>query len=178
MEKTNIVFIAQSLDGYIADKKGGLDWLQLVPNPEQNSMGFNETMSEIDALVMGKNTFETIQSFEGPWPYQKPVFILSNSLKATPSNLKNKIQILNGGLSEILSQIHTLGYFKLYIDGANTIQQFLSEELIDEIRITTIPILLGEGTSLFGKLDLAQKWKHIKTEVFLDEVVQSWYSKK
>ena len=81
---TNIVYIATSLDGYIADKEGGLDWLNCVPNPHQDDMGFVDFMNSIDALVMGRNTFETVCGFDMPWPYNKPVFVLSNTLKSIP----------------------------------------------------------------------------------------------
>ena len=76
---TNIVYIATSLDGYIADKDGGLDWLNSIPNPENVDLGFANFMERIDALVMGRATFETVCGFDVEWPYPKPVFVLSNT---------------------------------------------------------------------------------------------------
>lgn len=178
MAKTNIVFIAQSLDGYIADKKGGLEWLQMVPNPNNESTGFNELLEKIDALLMGRNTYETVLGFGKDWLYSKPVFVLSNSLKEISDSLIDKVHLVKGKLQEILDHIHHLGYYKLYIGGGNVVQQFLENELIDEMGITSMPVLLGGGTPLFGALANPQEWKHIKTEVLLEEMVQSWYRKK
>ena len=76
MTKTaNRIFIATSLDGYIADSNGGIDWLHEIPNPEQLDMGFADFMAETDALVMGRKTFETVCGFDVEWPYSKPVFV-------------------------------------------------------------------------------------------------------
>ena len=90
MNKKNSVFIATSLDGYIADKNGGIDWLHSIPNPENDDMGYVEFNNEIDALVMGRTTFETVLGFDVEWPYDKPVFVLSNKLKEIPESHKGK----------------------------------------------------------------------------------------
>ncbi len=175
MEKKNIVFIAQSLDGYIAGKNGELDWLHAIPNPDHIDMGFNALMNEIDAIVMGRTTFETVCNFGGDWPYPKPVFVLSNSLKNIPDRLKDKVSLTNGRPQEIINKIHSKGYLKLYIDGGTTIQSFLKENLIDELRITSIPILLGGGFSLFGDLIEPMKLELIASKVFLNQIVQNCY---
>jgi len=148
----NYVYIAASLDGYIADIEEKLDWL---PNPSEDinlEINYPEFINSIDAIVMGKNTFNIVCSFGGDWPYPKPVFVVSNSLKEVPQKYKGKIQLLNGSVENILNEVHSLGYENLYIDGGVNIQNFLKEDLIDEIIITTIPVLLGEGSPLFSKL--------------------------
>lgn len=178
MKSKNIVFIAKSLDGYIAGKNGELDWLESVPNPENIDLGFFSLMHEIDAIVMGRTTFEVVCSFGGDWPYTKHVFVLSHSLTEVPEKLHQQVTLLKGNLREILSTIHKKGYFKLYIDGGRTVQNFLKEDLIDELRITTIPILLGGGFPLFGDLSKPMKFEHVKTEVFLNQLVQSHYQRK
>jgi dihydrofolate reductase len=178
MEKKNIVFIAKSLDGYIAGKNGELDWLFSVPNPDNVETGFGPLMDEIDAVVMGKNTFDFLLGYEGDWPYAKPVFVLSNSLKTVPECFADKVSLLSGNPPEVLKTIHARGCYKLYIDGGRTIQSFLDLDLIDELRITTIPILLGGGAPLFGDLSAALMFEHVKTEVFLGALVQSWYRRK
>lgn len=178
MKKKNIVFIAKSLDGYIAGKNGELDWLESVPNPDNIDLGFLSLMQEIDAIIMGRTTFEVVCGFEGEWPYDKHVFVLSNSLSTVPEKLNNKITLLKGSPLEILQKIHSQGYFKLYIDGGRTIQNFLKEDLIDELRITTIPILLGGGFSLFGDLPKPMMFEHLKSEVFLSQLVQDHYQRK
>ena len=84
MDKKNLVFIATSLDGCIADKNGGLDWLHSIPNPENEDMGYPAFISQIDALVMGRTSFETVCGFDVDWPYSQPVFVLSNTLDTIP----------------------------------------------------------------------------------------------
>jgi len=177
-EKQNLVFIAQSLDGYIADKNGGLEWLETVANPDQLDMGYNNFIDRIDAIVMGRATFETVCSLGIDWPYTKPVFVLSTNLKSLDDKFKNKVKIVNGPLSTVLETINKKGYSKLYIDGGQVIQSFLKEDLIDEMIMTTIPILLGGGHSLFSDLDQKLSFELIKSEVFLDAIVQSTYKRK
>ena len=154
MDKKNIVFIAKSLDGYIAGKDGELDWLHAIPNPDNIDMGFIPLMEEIDAIVMGRTTFDVVCGFGGEWPYSKHVFVLSNSLKEVPQGLEQKVSILKGSPEEILEKIYQTAHYKLYIDGGRTVQDFLRADLIDELRITTIPVLLGGGFPVLSPLPL------------------------
>lgn len=178
MSKKNIVFIAKSLDGYIAGKNGEIDWLHSIPNPENDDMGFNELMEEVDAIVMGRITFETVQGFGGEWPYKKHVFVLSNTLSEVGESWVDKVTLIHGSPAKILEQVNSLGYYSLYIDGGTTIQNFLQEDLIDELKITTIPILLGGGFPLFGELDRPIEFIHLESKVFLNQLVQDHYRRK
>lgn len=171
----NSVFIATSLDGYIADSEGGIDWLNSVPNPEQDDMGYGEFMSRVDALVMGRKTFETVLSFGIDWPYEQPVFVLSEQLESIPEPLKERVFLVKGDLEVILESIHEQGYNQLYIDGGTTIRNFLKAGLIDELILTTIPILLGGGISLFDELGSKHSLELVKSRVYLNQVVQSQY---
>jgi dihydrofolate reductase len=175
MKKRNSVFIATSLDGYIADRNGGIEWLHAIPNPDGIDMGYGALMARIDALVMGRTTFETVCGFDMDWPYQKPVFVLSNSLTEIPDPYKDKAFLVKGTLTEILEQIHQKGYYSLYIDGGATIQSFLKEDLIDDMVITLIPILLGGGVPLFSELPKVLEFECTATEVYLDKVVQNHF---
>lgn len=176
MENKNIVFIAKSIDGFIAGENGELDWLNSIANPDNDDMGYSSLMEEIDAIVMGRTTFETVLCFDGPWPYSKHVFVLSNALKEIPESLSDKVTLLKGPEGEILKAIHAMNYHTLYIDGGRVVQNFLKADLIDELRITTMPILLGGGFPLFDILPTTINCIHIKTEVFLEQVVQSQYA--
>ena len=178
MDKKNSVFIATSLDGFIADKNDGIDWLHSIPNPDNEDMGYVEFTNGIDAIVMGRTTFETVVGFDIPWPYKKPVFVLSNKLKEIPESHKEKAFLVNGTLTEILKQIHGKGYGRLYIDGGTTIRNFLKEDLIDEMVLTTIPILLGGGSSLFGDLPNELKFELTETKTFLNQISQRHYKRK
>ena len=178
MEKRNKVFIATSLDGYIADRDGGIDWLQLIPNPGHYDMGFKNFMEKVDAIVMGRTTFELVCSFEMEWPYPVPVFVMSRTLSSIPVGFSDKAELVIGTLSEILESIHQKGHNRLYVDGGQTIQSFLQEDLIDEITLTTIPILLGGGVPLFSVLPEALELELVHSEVWLNEIVQSHYRRK
>ena len=173
----NVVFIGVSLDGYIADKKGDLDFLQSVPNPEHHELGFPEFMDSIDALLMGRKTYETVVGFGGDWPYSKPVFVLSNSLTSLPEHLKGTVELVNGPIEEIVQQLNQRGFENLYIDGGKLIQSFLQKDMIDELIISQIPILLGGGTPLFGVLQSHLTFEHVETEVLLDAIVRSHYKR-
>lgn len=178
MENKNIVFIARSLDGYIADKNGGLDWLDSIPNPEKIDMGYNKLIDRIDGILMGRNTFEVVCGFGGEWPYTKPVFVLSSTLKEVDEKYRNKVEVVNGSLTEVLETIHNKGYTQLYIDGGATIQSLLKEDLIDELIISTIPILLGGGIPLFAELPKQMEFEHVESNVFLDAITQDYYRRK
>ncbi len=171
---TNYIYVAQSLDGFIATKDGGVDWLNEIPRPEGEDFGFAEFMDDIDAILMGKNTYETVLSF-GVWPYEKPVFVLSNSISDVPDHLQNKAKIVSGDLSDVLQQLNQQGYNDLYIDGGKLIQSSLQQNLIDALIITTIPILLGEGISLFAPSKQQVKLVHKQTKILNNQLVKSHY---
>jgi dihydrofolate reductase len=172
----NYVYIATSLDGYIATKEGGIDWLMDTPNPDNDDYGYAEFMKDIDALVMGCNTFEKVLTL-GDWFYKKTVFVLSNTLISVPTELTGKVEIVKGDLKTLIGNLAKRDFNNLYIDGGKVIQGFLKEDLIDEMIITRIPVLLGEGIPLFGKLDQQMRFNHIKTETFENGLVKSWYTR-
>jgi len=178
MNKKNSVFIATSIDGYIADKNGGIDWLHAIPNPENEDMGYEAFMNKIDALVMGRRTFETVVGFDVDWPYDKPVFVLSNSLNEIPESHKGKAFLVKGTLSKIVEDIHKKGFNRLYIDGGTTIRNFLKEDLIDEMILTTIPIVLGGGAPLFAKMPHELKFELMETKTYLKQIAQNHYKRK
>jgi len=173
----NYVYIAQSLDGFIAGPNGELDWLENIDNPDQSDFGFSSFMSTVDALVMGKNTFEKVFSF-GMWSYEKPVFVASSSLSVLPSSLEGKAFLLKGNPEDIVTELHEKGYENLYIDGGAVIQSFLKKDLIDELMITTVPVLLGEGIPLFGYLPKQLQLKLVGSEVLLNQMVKTHYQVK
>lgn len=171
----NIVYIATSLDGYIADQNNQIDWLHDLPNPEGSDFGFADFMNEIDALVMGRNTFDMVTSFDCEWPYTKPVYVLSTTLRSVPEEYQGKVFLVNGEIQDIVAQLNRQGLNRLYIDGGKTIQSFLEKDLIDEMIITTIPIVLGGGIPLFGTLSTSLKFKHLSATRLLDCLVKNHY---
>ena len=173
---TNSVYIATSLDGYIATTNGGLEWLNSFPNPSDSDYGYHEFMDRVDALVMGRKTFDIVAALT-PWPYTKKVFVLSGSLKEVPAVLVDQVEIVNGDISTVVKKLNTRGYHNLYIDGGQTIQAFLRKNLIDELIISKIPLILGEGIPLFSPQDQPLKFEHCSTEVFEGGLVKSHYKK-
>jgi len=173
----NTVYIATSLDGYIARKDGGIDWLTEIPNPEQSDYGFSAFMERMDGIVMGRKTFELVQTFD-PWPYSKPVFVLSRTLKEIPGKIQNKAELVNGPLEEVIDALKAKGMKHLYIDGGKTIQSFLQLDLIDELIITRIPIILGSGIPLFAAMDREIRFELVKTEVLNKDLVKNTYVRK
>ena len=173
----NKVFIATSLDGFIADDKGAVDFLYKYPEPPGEDMGYYNFIASIDALLMGRKTFETVLGFGVEWPYTKPVYVWSSTIKSIPSNLIGKVHLVEGALSQVISQLHALNHFNLYIDGGKTIQSFLNEDLIDEMTITTIPILLGGGIPLFNCITTERTFRCVESKTFPHGVVQSVFQR-
>jgi len=172
----NIVYIATSKDGFIATKDGGLDWLNEIGDPECG-IGFSEFMDSIDALIMGRNTYEKVLSFGIEWPYSKKVFVLSNTLKKVDPSVERRVEVINGALKEIIRKLNNAGYENLYIDGGKTIQSFLKEDLIDEMIITKVPVELGEGIPLFENHDHETNFKLVATLEGKNGTVQYHYRK-
>ncbi|MHA2143596.1 MAG: dihydrofolate reductase family protein [Candidatus Thorarchaeota archaeon] len=172
----NYVYIATSLDGFIAASDGGLDWLNEISNPENSDFGYAEFMSGIDAVVMGRKTFEKVLTFDF-WPYDKPVFVPSRSRVRVPKKLEDKVKAVTGNPKELVHQLKVKGHQNLYVDGGITIQGFLEEDLIDEMIITSVPVLLGNGIPLFSKLSRKLDFIHKRTEVLNDVLVKSYYTR-
>lgn len=178
MTKKNRIFIATSLDGFIADANGGIEWLDTFPEINNIDSGYAQFTAEIDALVMGRNTYEKVLSFGIEWPYKKPVFVISRTLTEVPNEYDGKVFLLSGSPTDILKSIHQNGFFSLYIDGGGLIQSFLEEDLIDEMVITIIPVLLGQGFPLFGNLSKMLTFECKESKLFLDAIVQNHFVRK
>jgi len=173
-----MVYIAISLDGFIARTNGDLDWLM---NPKNHSNevleGYNDFISKIDAIVIGSGTYEKVLTFSS-WPYEKKVFLLSTSVKLLPKNLIEKVTILSMKPRELLNYLSSEGFSNIYVDGGKVIQGFLKEDCIDEVIITKVPVLIGSGIPLFGSLDNDLQFTHIKTNVYSNGLVKSHYERK
>ena len=149
------VFIATSLDGFIAREDGRIDWLDQANQsvPPGKDCGYGEFMSTVDALVMGRKSFETVLTFP-EWPYgDLPVFVLTSTMSEVPEGAPASVQMLDGEPAIVVEALTDAGYEHLYIDGGATIHGFLMEGLINEITITTVPILIGNGRRLFAEFE-------------------------
>ncbi|PHQ32261.1 dihydrofolate reductase family protein [Rhodopirellula bahusiensis] len=171
------VFIATSLDQFIARSDGNLDWLDeanaLVPPGED--CGYAEFMKSVDVLVMGRNTYEKVRTF-GAWPYgETPVVVLSRNPIEFPDEMPAWVTHSAETPVELHRRLSKEGAQKLYIDGGLTIQRFLRAGLIDELVITVIPVLIGDGIPLFGSLPSDIRLTHRNTKAFDCGFVQSTY---
>jgi dihydrofolate reductase len=168
------VYIATSLDGFIARTNGDVDWLG-GPAEDGEDFGFARFFDSVDALVMGRNTFEMVQSF-GEWPYgSKPVFVLTSRTLELPGNVAKHVEPMSCSPEELVERLSKKGMKRIYVDGGKTIQGFLEAGLIQHIVITRIPILIGKGIPLFGPLKQDVKLRHIETKVFPNGLEQSEY---
>lgn len=173
------VYIATSVDGFIAREDGDIEWLH---NSGQGSVkegedfGYEAFMSSVDALVIGRNSYEKVLSFDGKWPYGgKPVFVLTTRGVAIPDEISSTVTSLSGTPGVIIDKLAKLGHHHLYLDGGKTIQGFLEADLVDELTITRIPILIGSGIPLFGPLSNDIRLKHVKTKSYNNGFVQTRY---
>ena len=165
------VFIGTSLDGFIARVNGDLDFL---PAGGGEPHGYDEFIATVDALVIGRKTFETVLTFN-TWPYgEKPVFVLSTRSLA-PAPLGAAVERLSGDPAEIVSQLDARGIQHVYVDGGITIQRFLQAGLIQRLLITRVPVLIGDGIPLFGAIQRDIVLKHIATRQYASGLVQSEY---
>lgn len=170
------VYIATSVDGFIARNDGSIDWLPGEEDAESDEdYGYQEFIDSVDALVMGRNTYESVLSF-GTWPYgKKPVFVLSSQKIDIPDGITRTVESISAPPREVVNRLSKRGFNHLYIDGGKTIQGFLNEGLIHQLIITKVPILIGTGIPLFSSLPHDVKLHHLETRSFANGLVQSKY---
>jgi dihydrofolate reductase len=178
MSARGAVFIATSLDGFIAREDGRIDWLlqanEAVPPGED--CGYAAFMATVDAIVMGRATFEQVLAF-ADWPYgTTPLMVWSRRLQALPAGLPPTVSLHAGSATELAAHAAQHGHGRLYVDGGRTIQAFLAAHLIDEPTITVIPILLGRGRPLFGGMGPDVHLTHLSTQAWPFGFVQNRYA--
>jgi dihydrofolate reductase len=164
------VFIGTSLDGFIAREDGDLEWLTGT-DLEMSDTGYNEFFASVDAMVIGRNTYETIAGFE-EWPYGgKRVLVLSRTL----TRVEGPETSVHHDLEDVIATLDAEGAKAVYVDGGKTIQEFLRRGLIGEITISRAPVLIGSGIPLFGPLDADVHLAHKQTTELGAGFVQSTY---
>jgi dihydrofolate reductase len=178
MKSVCSVFCGVSLDGFIARPDGGLDWLEGDGSAEAGDHGYEAFMTTIDAIVMGRNTFDVVMSFP-KWPYTKKVIVLSGgTVDLTGARARGAdVEVMNAPPRELVAQLADKGLFRLYIDGGVTIQRFLRAGLIDRLILSRLPVLIGQGVPLFGSLDHDIRLKLIASRTFPGGMVQCEYAR-
>jgi dihydrofolate reductase len=166
------VFIGTSVDGFIARLNGELDFL---PEGGGEPHGYNEFIATVDALVIGRKTFETVVAFP-EWPYgEKRVVVLSSKPIDFSAVRGGRVEQMSGTPAEIVAKLAGSGAHHLYVDGGITIQRFLRAGLIQRLTITRVPVLIGEGIPLFGALPRDLRLRHITTQHYPSGLVKSEY---
>jgi dihydrofolate reductase len=174
------VYIAASLDGFIARPDGSIDWLPDDEGEENGSAedyGWSAFWGSVDCLVLGRKSFEKVLELApGAWPYEGTrVIVLSRTLAAVPQGMEGKVELSAADPVALVEELRAEGHERLYVDGGATIQSFLRRGLITDMTITLIPVLIGEGIPLFGPLAEDIRLQHIKSESFPSGLVQLLY---
>ena len=175
---TGHVFIATSLDGFIARKDHSIDWLENQGTTTEEH-GYTQFIDSVDGIIFGRKTYEVVLNLtsDDDWPYQKPVIVLSRTLTNSdiPLHLTDKVTITDQTPSDLLATLNQKGWNRAYVDGGITIQSFLNEGLIQDITISTIPILIGQGIPLFGNTPKDIHLELINTRQYPSGLAQSHY---
>ena len=165
------VFVGTSLDGFIARPNGEFDFL---PQGGGEEHGYEAFIASVDALVIGRKTYETVLGFKEWFYKEKPVFVLS-SRPLAPAPPGANVEHLSGNPADIVARLAARGFNHLYVDGGQTVQQFLAAGLITRIIITRVPVLIGVGIPLFGPVPHDIPVTHISTRQLSSGLVQSEY---
>jgi dihydrofolate reductase len=169
---TASVFVGASVDGFIARLDGSFDFL---PEGGGEPHGYEEFMATVDALVIGRHTFETVRAFP-TWPYgDKQVVVLSSRPLDLSAVKGGVVEQMGGEPPEIVSRLAASGAQHLYVDGGITVQRFLRAGLIQRLIITRVPVLIGQGIPLFGSLPHDIRLRHVRTQHYPSGLVQSEY---
>ncbi len=169
------VFIATSLDGYIARDDGSIDWLLQRDDPNEEH-GYSSFIADKELIVMGRGCYEKILSFD-TWPYSVPVIVMSKQLadSTIPQELTGKLRFTQQAPKEVMQELELQGIQKIYIDGGQLVQSFLRDGLIADMVICTVPVLIGSGRSLFGSLSSDMDFHLMSCHSFPSGLVQSTY---
>ena len=163
-----------SLDGFIAGPNDELDWLDELEHIEGVDYGYAEFMATVDALVMGRRTFETVVSLVEEWPYEKPVIVMSSTLSELPGHVTD-CELFSGSPIEVIAEAEARGWTKLYVDGGRLASSFANEGLLDELIVSVLPVALGEGVAVFGALADHTWVDLVATDTFANGMVQHTY---
>lgn len=173
---TGHVMMAITLDGFVARKDHRLDWL-MKQNTEDEDHGFEAFQANIDVIVMGSGSYQTVLGF-GAWPYEKPVVVMSSKLsqKEVPAELQDKVEITNLAPVALMDELETRGWTRVYVDGGAIVQSFMRLGLVDDFKLAIVPILIGDGIRLFGDLPADVDLKLLETKGFPSGLVEMRYS--
>lgn len=169
-----ILYIAQSLDGFIADETGRIDWLSVVERPGED-YGYGDFIKNIDTVIMGRRTYETLLSFGIEFPHKDmECYVMSTTLEGINPN----VEFFNGDIGDLMRMLELEEGKDIFIDGGSEVIRELRErDLIDEYIISIVPIMLGKGTRLFKDTSNRRQLKLVESRAFESGLVQVRYEK-
>jgi dihydrofolate reductase len=170
------VYVGISMDGFLARKNGDFGWLEVFADEDANK-AYESFLMNIDAIVIGRKTLEAVLKFPD-WPYKKDVFVLSHTLTELPEKARGNTSILSRKPADLLELLKEKGVENICVDGGQVIQDFLAAGLIDEMIISTVPVLIGSGISLFSKIDHDISFILMRSEIQANGLVRNHYLKK
>ena len=178
------VFIATSVDGYIAKLDGGIDWLHTAGKVEvdmsSEDMGFQAFIDSVDCMIIGRKCMEVINNMKltpEQWPYGDiRIVALSHTVTEPPKHFGRNVEMYSGDINALIVQLEGEGHKHAYIDGGATITSFINLKLINEMNITKVPVLLGEGLPLFGKIEQSVKLESTEAITYPNDFIQVKYS--
>ncbi len=169
-----ILYIAVSLDGFVAKSDGDISWLDKYQGGEED-YGYSNFYKKIGACIMGTKTYEKALTFAGGIDKKMPTYVVTHRKLKLPADAD--ITLYSGNLSELLKVIQRRTRKNVWLVGGGQLaQSFLKECLIDKIILSTIPVILGEGISLFGNVKKELDLVLIKAESYESGIVQAHYS--
>lgn len=169
------VFIATSLDGYIARPDGDIGWLLQRDFPDEDH-GYGDFIADKDVIVMGRGSYEKVLGFDS-WPYDRPVLVLSKQLAGTPvpETLREHVRFSSAAPADAMAELESQGVRRVYVDGGQLVQSFIRAGLVEDMVLTTVPVLIGAGRPLFGALPRDLDLALVASRSFPSGLVQSTY---
>lgn len=164
-------FLALSMDGYIAGPGGDLSWLEAYGSDSVEETGYQRLFDDIDTLVMGRNTHEKVLSF-GFWPYAGKRVVVLTHRPFIPVNGEIAQDAL---LPEMLTYLGSLGSRHVYLDGGQVVRQGIAAGMVDEITLSWVPVVLGDGIRLFDGPLGASHWSARELRRLPSGIVQVVY---
>lgn len=171
-------YLGVSLDGFIAEADGGLGFL--APYQEAGTdYGYAAFMSTVDAVIMGRSTFDVLRGFDVPWPFaERPVVVLTHRALPSAPPVPSTVTAHAGSLRSLLESLAASGLTHVYVDGGQVVRQALCENLVDSLTLSVVPELLGQGRPLFGAEVPRSHWRQIGSEAWPSGLVQLRYEKR
>ncbi|KFC65946.1 dihydrofolate reductase family protein [Massilia sp. LC238] len=169
------VFIATSLDGYIARPDGDIGWLLQRDAPDEDH-GYGDFIADKDVIVMGRGSYEKVLGFDS-WPYDRPVLVLSKQLAGAPvpEALRGKVRFSDAAPTQAMAELASQGVHRVYVDGGQLVQSFIRAGLVEDMVLSTVPVLIGAGRPLFGALPRDLDLALVASRSFPSGLVQSTY---